>query len=84
MEKRIQFRRSSYSKEHSGQFWTRFLAFGIDTQLIWICVIPLYLFIDELGLYEDHQKMRSPNFQLGTVITPITFVLYYTLLEQSK
>ncbi len=84
MEKRIQFKRRSYAKEHTSQFWIRFFAFGIDMQLIWICVIPSYLFLDDIGIPEGHHLFGSSNFQLGTVITLLTFVLYFTLFEQSK
>lgn len=53
-------------------------------QLIWICVIPSYLFLDEIGISEEHHLFGSPNFQLGTVITLLIFVFYFTLFEQSK
>lgn len=85
MRKSIQFRKSSYAKERSHQFWIRFFAFGIDLQFINLLTISLYWVLQELNIsdvYYRHEIISNSKF--AGFIFIVVFIMYFTLFEQSK
>ena len=84
MEKRIQFRRTSYAKERAGQFWVRFFAFIVDLHLVGILTIPVYFILGELGYNAEYQLLNLKYLELENIIAIVTLLTYFTLMEQSK
>ena len=84
MEKRIQFRRTSYVKERAGQFWIRFFAFVVDLQLVGILTIPIYIILNELNYNAEYQLLNLKYLKLENIVALVTLLIYFTFMEQSK